>query len=150
MTEQRRWTLEERFNQEKDWKISPRLFGDCGADINDFELHNYNYLLDHARSVQDIVNGLRELSPLVDDALEVAEKMREADFYEFKLALAYERGHIDYEVSKIPDRYFPLVIPKRFFNAVHLADKYLAPLGAMLIRIMETENTRCGVHETLV
>ena len=91
------------------WSVSRDLFGDTGADINDFEIYNYTHFLDNVKSQKDLLEGLRQLSPLADDALEVAEQMNHQDFYEFKTALAYERKQEDRKMHK---RYLALVIPK--------------------------------------
>ena len=112
------------------------LFGYFGADIYDFEIYNYNYFLDNARSLDHLLDGLRQLSPFADDALALAEHMGDLDFCDFKLALAYERHHGD---SKMPDRYLPLVIPKWFIPGVLLAEACLVPLGAALVRLIEFE-----------
>ena len=141
-SEKPRWTLTERLETpEGGWTLSRALFGDVGADIYDFEMFNYVYLLDHATSREALVNGLRELSPLADDALDIAEQMTEGDFYDFKIALAHERGisaRGDGE-SKMPDKYYALILPERLITAIGLAQKAEVPLGAAIIRMMEFE-----------
>jgi len=117
------------------WNLSRDLFGDVGADINDFEAYNYIYFLDNVKSIEDLLEGLCQLSPLADDALEVAEHMDQQDFYEFKLALAYERR----QDSKLPNKYSALVIPNWFIYAIPVTDKCKIPLGAALIRVIESE-----------
>ncbi len=115
---------------------SKELFGDVGADINDFQLFNYTYFLDNVRSLQDLLKGLEELSPFADDALDVARSMTERDFCDFKLALAHERWQGE---SRMPERFFHLLIPDKFIAGQPIAEKFEAPLGAVLIRIMEIE-----------
>jgi len=129
-------TLRERLDAREKWDLSPDLFGDVGADINDFEAYNYAYLLDHAKSLDDLIQGLSELSPLADEALEVAEQMNNKDFAEFKRALERERLQKD---SSMPSRYMPLLVPKRFVSAGIVAEMCVMPLGAAIIRIMEEE-----------
>ena len=142
-----RWTLQERWDNYPNtdgWWLSSKLFYDETydgmLDIHAFEICNYNNLLDNAKSLQDIIDGLRELSPLADDALEVVESMNDNDFYNFKLALAYERrsAELDDE-SKMPRRYNPLLIPERFLSAGYLTKEFDVTLGVALIRIMEEE-----------
>lgn len=134
-------TLQERIGAELDkWQVSDRLFGDPGCDIHDFEMGNYLYFLDNVKSLADLIEGLFVLSPLADDALEVAEQMNESDFYDFKIALAHERGICQRgEMDSIfPARYMPLLIPKQFVWGNFLADKFEVPLGTALIRIIES------------
>lgn len=104
------------------------------------------YLLDNATSHEALVNGLRELSPLTDDALKIAEQMSDQDFYDFKIALAHERGlSMHGEVgSKLPKKYLALVLPRRLIAATELAQKAQAPLGAVIIRMMELEEESGG------
>ena len=118
------------------WKVSSDLFGDVGCDIHDFEPYNYTYFLDNVKSIEDLLKGLCQLSPLADDALKVAERMNQQDFYEFKSALAYERRQED---SRLPNKYDALVIPKWFIPAISIADKCKMPLGAALIRVIKYE-----------
>ena len=122
-----------------DWELSPGLFGaDVGGNIYDFEAENYVYFLDHIRSLGDLLRGLSELSPLADDALDVAERMDEQGFLEFKIALAHERG-LKARVecgSKISPRYDHLLIPELFLAAIPVAEQCEAPLGAALVRMM--------------
>ncbi len=116
------------------WNLSSDLFGNVGVDINDFETHNYTYFLDNVKSLEDLLEGLNQLSPFADDALKVAESMNQQDFCEFKLTLAYERRMED---SKMPKRYITLALPKWFLYSIPLADKAIVPLGATLIRLIE-------------
>jgi len=120
------------------WSLSGNLFGDVGVDIWDFEIDNYIYFLDNIRSLEDLLRGLHELSPFADDALEVAKGMNAQNFYEFKLTLAYERRQED---SKMPEKYYALVLPKWFSPyALLLAEKAIVPLGATLIRLLDSED----------
>lgn len=122
------------------WCLSTNLFGDTGCDIYDFEIYNYTYFLDNVRSIEDLLEGLKQLSPFVDDALAVAERMSYQDFVDFKLALAYEhRLAKENGNSKMPKKYMPLVVPKWFIPALHIAEKFEAPLGIALIRLVECE-----------
>ncbi len=139
-------TPEERFKlarklRENPWLLSSDLFGDPW-EMNDFEMRNYTFFLDNVRSLENLLKGLCELSPMADDALRVAEHMNHQDFYEFKLALAYERLVCErqQEDSKMPVRYDTLVIPRWFVYALPLAEKCVVPLGATIIRLMEFES----------
>lgn len=145
-----RFTLEERLDVEEEyetagqWRVSPKLFGDVGVNIYDFQAYNYVYFIDHVTSKEELVRGLRELSPLADDALEIAERMDDLAFVQFKLALKRERSSVERDGRssmplRLPLRYGVLLIPKRFFEALPLSEKYEVPLGAVLIRIMEKE-----------
>ena len=116
--------------------VSRELFGDVGCDINDFELFNYVYFLDNVKSLRDLLKGLEELSPLADDALEVAKLMTEQDFWNFKRTLVYERKQKE---SRMLQKFFHLLIPDRFLAGQQIAKKARVPLGAVLIRIMEWE-----------
>lgn len=125
------------------WELSSCLFCDKGADIYDFEIFNYNYLLDNSKTLKDLLAGLVELSPLADDALEIAKYMTSKDFYDFKLALIYERklckGEENGE-SLISEKYSVLLIPRLFMYAFFIAEKFEVPLGAALICIIRGEN----------
>jgi len=131
-----RWTLSERLSSQG-WTLSPNLFGDAECDIHGFDIKNYKYLLNHVTSRDELVQGLRELSPLADDALAIAEEMTKRDFRVFKRALVRER---DEEIeSGMPQKYQALLMPQQFIFATTLAEKYDATLGAVLIRSMEDE-----------
>ena len=146
----RRWTIEERFwgflsdpQQTVNWCVSSDLFGDVGADINDFEGYNYSYFLDQVRSLEDFITGLADLSPLADDALDIAEVMSGADFLEFKICLAHERGQAamgNFGFSRMPARFLPLLVPRLFIKGAHLAATFGVPLGAAVIRILTAED----------
>ena len=135
-TQNERSKLKTRLEDIFSWRLSCDLFGDVGVIINDFEKDNYIYFLDNVKSLEDLLEGLRQLSPLADDALEVAENMNHQNFYKFKIALIYERRQED---SKMPDRYLALVIPRWFMYALPWAEKYGVPLGNVTIRLMELE-----------
>lgn len=133
-----RMTLQKRIGE---WELSYRLFGNIGYNIYDFEMGNYVYFLDNIKSLADLIEGLFVLSPLADDALEVAEQMNENDFYDFKIALARERGICQRggEIDSIfPTRYMPLLIPEQFVLGNSLADKFEVSLGTALIRVIES------------
>lgn len=140
-----RVSLDERSSS--NWALSTKLFGEVGVDIWDFELSNYVYFLDHVPSVQDLREGLWQLSPLADDALAVAEKMEESDFALFKQALLAERlsspqsstslqPHFWHDL-KIPSRFHSLLIPDKFISGFLMTSQFAVPLGTALIRIME-------------
>lgn len=114
------------------WTLSRDLFGDTGAEIHDFEMHNYVYFLDHVQSLKDLIEGLCQLSPLADDALHIAKRMNNSDF---KTILAHER------VGKyrIPRIYLPLILPKWFMRALPIAEELKVPLGAVMIRMIGFE-----------
>ena len=127
------------------WKLSGRLFGDIGCDIGDFEIFNYTYLLDNSRTREDLIAGLREISPLADDALAIAEQMSDQNFCDFKLALIQERKIAWQEEdggSVMPEMYSTLLIPKLFICAFFIADKFQVPLGAALIRIINVTDSK--------
>lgn len=132
-----RMTLQKRIGE---WELSYRLFGNIGYNIYDFEMGNYVYFLDNVKSLADLIEGFIQLSPLANDALEVAEQMNENDFYDFKIDLAHERSICQrYEMDSIfPARYIPLLIPEQFVLGSLLADKFIVPLGTALIRIIES------------
>lgn len=147
----RRTTFEEReaegFGQ---WSVSQDLFGnDSGSDIHDFQLDGYKYFLDNVKSLTDLVEGLRQLSPFADDALAVAEKMSEKDFRKFKRALPGERralpGLYEEQLSlyskleppKMPRKYFAILVPKQFIISGFVAEEFEICLGVALIQIMK-------------
>lgn len=127
------------------------LFENIGADFHDFELANYINFLDKVESLENLLEGLRLLSPFTDDALEVAEKMNEKGFTKFKKALPGVRRKSrdlfgeqlplfpELEPPKMLCKYSSLLIPKRFITAVLASEKFDACLGVALIRIMELE-----------
>jgi hypothetical protein len=133
-----RMTLEERWRKELEdcerWVPSSNLFGDTGSDIRDFEIYNWLYFLDNVNSLEDLLEGLYQLSPLADDALEVAEQMSKQDFRKFKKALAKER---EGENRTEPRKYQPLLIPKRFTLGALVAEKFEVSLGMAVIQLME-------------
>jgi hypothetical protein len=117
--------------------LSKDLFGevpDC-----DFELVHYIGFLDRVASRNDLVRGLKELDPFVDDALSVAEAMTESDFHEFKMALVNERGQNHDNLSTMPSRYDALLMPERFIPAKIIAVKAATSLEVALMRIMQNE-----------
>ena len=120
--------------------LSRDLFGHVGA--HEFEVSDYNRFLNNVSSQKDLVRGLKELSPFVDDALAVASSMNEQDFIDFKLALVHERKVARGETggSVMPHRYDPLLVPDRFITAQMMSTKFETSLEVALGRIMETEN----------
>ena len=139
----KRYTLRERLDVEGGtccWKLSPILFGEEVRDITDFMSYNYVFFLDHVASREELVRGLRELSPLADDALDIAEHISDQDFIKFKLALRRERASIKkFSKGTMPPEYLALVIPVRFPEAILAAEEFEEPLGVTLIRNMENE-----------
>ena len=133
VTQQEREKLEEKLSE--GWQLSQELFGDPGCDIHDFMLENYTYFINHVDSVEKLREGLRQLSPITDDALKVAESMSEQDFAYFKENLpAYREG------TKTDKKYGTLLIPNRILavGLLGLSERYGAPDGAVLVRLMET------------
>jgi hypothetical protein len=147
--------------------LSRDLFGDV-PDC-DFELVHYVGFLDRVASRDDLIRGLKELDPFVDDALAVAEGMNEKDFQDFKKALIHERSlksnadgrsimpslcgqpalpeqfvpeHalVDEDCTIMPPGYDVLLMPERFIPAHALAAKAYTTLEVVLIRIMQHEN----------
>lgn len=100
------------------------------------EMSQYISFVDNVSSLEDLREGLGELSPFADDALAVAQSMTESDFCNFKLALPFERRG---DGSKTPRYSGAILLPERFVPAVLLAEQAGAPLGATLIRLLETE-----------
>jgi len=120
--------------------LSKDLFGyvpDC-----DFESFHYVGFLDRVDSLSDLLRGLNELDPFVDDALVVAESMTEEDFREFKTTLTHERNlkHNPGSRSIIPARYYALLIPERFIPAKMIAIRANTTLEVALLRIMQSEH----------
>ena len=119
--------------------LPKELFGDAGCDINDFQIDNYTYFLDNVKSCEDLIRGLRQLSPLADDALLVAEDMSEREFHKFKHVLAKERRG---EYSNAPKKFRVIMMPSLFTPAILLADKFQVPLGTALIKLIERESAK--------
>lgn len=140
-------TLEERL-EAYPWELS-ELFGDM-MDINDFESHHYVHFLNKVKSVEDLREGLYQLSPLANDALEIAERMTKKGFASFKRTLLSAR--IESGENQLPlfgearkrdiSKYAALLVPRGFILASEIADKFHVSLGVALIRIMETEHSR--------
>lgn len=137
----------------RDWDVRRReLFGQNSvADLSSdesctpgdmycFTLWHYTHFLDEVKSIADLIEGLFQLSPFADDALEVALGMSESDFIEFKLELVQGRKAArEGGESVMLERYYALLLPNRFPMAIVLADKARVSLGVALIRLMETE-----------
>ena len=113
-------------------------FPDWKMDIYnlDDEIASYTCFLDNVKNKEDLIQGLTELKPFADDALEVACKMSDDDFITFKRELISERQG---KSSNMPPAYLALVLPDKIMQAIILAQKAAAPLGAALIRILEVE-----------
>ena len=125
----------------KGWISLPAdLFGTI--DINDFDdASRYNNFLNNVRSLADLQRGLRSLGPLASDAFSVATKMDVIDFIDFKMRLARERmASKSGEPSRMPERYYPIIIPEKFFMGLRVSSDFGAPLGTTLLRILEVEN----------
>ena len=121
--------------------LPEELFGDAGCDIHDFEIDNYVYFLDNVKSCEDLIRGLRQLSPLVDDALLIAESMNKQEFLRFKCVLAKERRE---EYSNVPKKFRTIMMPKQFVSAMLLVDKdkYEVCLGVVLLRLIDLVDER--------
>lgn len=135
---ERRVTIKERWErvleEGKGWGLSPDLFGEVGPgqiDIYAFRADHWVFFLNNVNSLENLLEGLRQLSPLVDDALEVAEQMGDRDFRKFKKALVKERRG----EKAMPGKYDALLIPEGFLLGALVADKFEVPLGAALIRL---------------
>ena len=120
--------------------LSKDLFGnvpDC-----DFEPSHYVGFLDRVVSLSDLIRGLKELDPFVDDALVVAESMTEDDFRVFKTTLTHERNlkHNPDGRSIMPARYYALLMPERFIPAKMIAIWADTTLEVALMRIMQDEH----------
>ena len=126
------------------WKLSPELFGDIGGDIHGFEIYNYLYFLDNVKSLNDLIEGLRQLSPLANDALKVAESMDDKDFHKFKKSLSEKRCG---KKSVMPKKYGALLVPKRFIATLPITEKCLISLGTALIRMVEFEEDKNWVNK---
>ncbi|GEM_PF-7039145 len=136
-----------RRHASNDWHIGHyKLFGtdlhnDIASQIWDFSIEHYVFFLDNVGSLEDLLKGLDDLDPFVDDAIAVARNMSEAGFADFKLALAHEHRCSSGEEpeSRMPVVFNDLVLPILFIPAMLLADKAAVSMGTALIRIMETE-----------
>lgn len=112
-------------------------FGDGNCEINDFGTEDYVYFLNNVKTLEEMIEGFRHLSPLADDALSAAKSMNGADFQRFKKALAYERRQD--EKRRMPKKYLSLVLPERFLDGYVLAEEFRVTLGTALIRLVELE-----------
>lgn len=130
-------TLEDRLNFKDPWLLIPPHF-DGFIEIWDFEAHHYVNFLNSTRSIDDLVTGLTQLSPLADDALDLAEKMSDSDFEQFKAELSAERSQAKNlsETTNTQLRFGALMLPSQFLPAQLLAPQFEATLGTALIRIM--------------
>lgn len=135
-------TLEEQLDKNfgsdgHGWKVSKELFGNVGIDIYDFEMSNYIFFLDNVATLEDLIRGLQELSPLVDDALAIAKKMNEKDFYRFRKALPRERASalIDGQ-SHMSNKFQGLLLPQLILSSMFLVEEFQVALGVMMITIL--------------
>lgn len=120
------------------WWISEDLFGewdDRGVPIEDFQMENYRYFLEHLESLADLRRGLRMLYPFTDDALCVAESMTERRFQAFKRFIPESK-----EKKRISKDFFTLILPESFMDGLSVVERFLVPLGVALIRIIEIEH----------
>ncbi len=100
------------------------------------DMSQYVRFLDSVTTREELVEGLRELSPFADDALAAAERMTPEEFSDFKMRLSLERKGED---SEMPLAFTPILLPDRFLPAISLAQKAAAPLGTTLVRLLEHE-----------
>ena len=132
VTQQEKERLEEKLSE--GWLLSPELFGDVGADIHDFFIGNYVYFLNNVNSLDKLLEGLRQLSPLADDALKVASRINREEFDYFKINIPnYRKG------LRGNHKYRRLLIPERFLEVSlsEIPEKCQVPDGTALIRMME-------------
>ena len=128
-----------------DNNLAERLFAQNRHNrwgLVEFEMVDYIWFLDHVSSPADLIEGLEELSPFADDALDIAISMTELDFITFKLVLAIERrvaesGEGESKMSKL---YHNLLLPNRFIEALSLAEKARTSMGLALYRMIEVED----------
>ena len=116
------------------WRLPGKFFGEnCNLDIYDFEVCNYNFLLDNSKSKSELLKGLEYLSPLTDDTLIIVKNMSDREFANFKEILKYER--LKSLKSKMSDKYFSLIMPDNFFLASSISKQFDVPLGVILIKL---------------
>jgi hypothetical protein len=113
--------------------------GQIGTPLWDFGIDHYRYFIDNAKSREELIAGLYELSPFCDDALTVAEQLTEAEFISFKLALPHERRAATGEAGGSPmsPQFAPILFPENFFFALPIAQAGKVNLGTALIRLTE-------------
>ena len=123
--------------------LSTRLFGPHTEGLSslpliDFQWDNYLYFLEHVGSLDDLVDGLAQLSPFADDALDAAEGMSHMDFADFKIALPQERraAHGD-GVSRMPKKFHAILLPKHFIIPIKLSKQAAASLMVTTMRYLE-------------
>ncbi len=128
-------------------KLSRDLFPNWIGD-HDFELSDYVGFLDRVNSREDLLRGLRQLDPFVDDALASAESMTDEEFPIFKNALAIERqikSQLETEESIeqtpgkcvksiMPDKFYSLLLPIRFIQGKLIADQFATSLEVAMGR----------------
>lgn len=127
--------------------LSERLFAQKSRDrwgLVEFEMVDYVWFLDHVASLLDLIEGLEQLSPFADDALDIAISMTEMDFISFKLALAIERrvAESGEGESKMPKLYHNLLLPNLFVEAFPLSEKARVSLGLAIFRMIEAQVVR--------
>ena len=134
--------------------LFPNWIGD-----HDFELSDYVDFLDGVGSREDLLRGLRQLDPFVDDALASAEAMTDEEFPVFKAALAVERQikpmpEQRMQESIMPSKFYPILLPTMFMSAKMIADDFETSLEIALRRMYELQLTDAGdgkkSHEEVV
>ncbi len=119
----------------KEWTKGARIdihsFGD-GSDVEG----SYIYFLDNVSSLEELNQGLEELSPFADDALEVSRNMTVHDFCDFKLSLPFGRRGVSHVM---PKNFLPILLPSLILKGMILSEKFAAPLGTTLVRMLEVE-----------
>ncbi|MEK7116852.1 MAG: hypothetical protein AAB837_01665 [Patescibacteria group bacterium] len=144
-------------------ELSRDLFGP--VPDHDFELSHYVGFLDKVCSKEDLLRGLQELDPFVDNAHAAAKSMSDEDFLAFKIALKHVRQqsavqlwnpdqyelelHINPVMQEktpnerdpeyIAERFGSIIIPERFIKAGIIAKEAATSLEVALGRIYEFE-----------
>ncbi|MEK7621698.1 MAG: hypothetical protein AAB415_00810 [Patescibacteria group bacterium] len=122
------------------WSGDIYSFGD-NRDGNgvEYEEEDYAHFLSKVQTLEDLRQGLKELSPFADDALAVAETMDDADFVEFKLTLAHEKRMLVDHVgeSRLPRRYLSLVLPTCLLKAGPVAQEFNVSIGVAMLRLVQ-------------
>jgi hypothetical protein len=142
-------------------EITRDLFPNWIGD-HDFELSDYIEFLDKVSSREDLLRGLRQLDPFVDDALASAEAMTDEEFPVFKAALVVERRikfylgdpdqlELDLPIelspeqqmpeSIMPEKFYPILLPTRFMQGQMTAKRCDTSLEVAMGRIYEFELT---------
>jgi len=140
-----------------EYYLPNRLFQcESSNELTDFEITDYNRFLDTVETLEDLIEGLAELSPFADDALDVAESMTANDFTIFKLALIHERKIAfrlkdwnpnqlilidipgeEIPESKMPSQFAPILLPIKFIDAHFIAKIAQTSLSVAMIHNLE-------------